>query len=71
MFTLLDVDASFIPCSDSGIVMPGEAETTRFLTPDEILNQSTVIQPRMLEDVKIGEMVESNEGEEDFTAHRT
>jgi hypothetical protein len=66
---LLDVEASFIPSSDSGIVMPGEAKTMRFLKSAELLNRSTVIQPQMLKDVKIVELTEKNAGEEDFTVH--
>jgi hypothetical protein len=68
-FSLLDIDASAIPSSDSGIVMPGDAKAARFLKSTEVTNRSTAILPQMLQDVQVESLVQANVGEEDFTLH--
>jgi hypothetical protein len=68
-FSLLDIDASAIPSSDNGIVMPGDAKAARFLKSTEVLNRSTAILPQMLQDVQVETLIKANVGEEDFTLH--
>jgi hypothetical protein len=63
-FSLLDVDASFVPSNDNGIVMPGEAKPMRFLKAPEVSNRNSVIQPQVLKDIKIEHLVERGAGEE-------
>lgn len=68
-FSLLDIDASAIPSSDNGIVVPGDAKATRFLKSTEVLNRSTTISPEMLQDVHVETLIKANIGEADFTLH--
>jgi hypothetical protein len=68
-FSLLDIDASAIPSSDNGIVVPGDAKATQFLKSPEVVNRSTAILPKMLRDVHIETLIKPNAREEDFTLH--
>ncbi|KAF2873831.1 hypothetical protein BDV95DRAFT_567840 [Massariosphaeria phaeospora] len=68
-FSLLDIDASFIPSTDCGIVLPGVATDARFIKSNEILNRDSVVQTQLLANVKIEDVVTRDGGEEDFTMH--
>ncbi|CAN9322981.1 unnamed protein product [Alternaria alternata] len=68
-FILLDIDASAIPSSDNGIVLSGEMKATQFLKPDEVLDRSNTILPKMLRDVQVETLMKADVGEEDFTLH--
>jgi hypothetical protein len=56
-FSLLDIDASAIPSSDNGIVMPGDAKAARFDKSTEVVNRSTAILPQMLQGVHVKSLV--------------
>lgn len=68
-FSLLDIDASAIPSSDNGIVVPGDSKATQFLKSTELLNRSATILPKMLQDVHVETLVKDNMVEADFTLH--